>query len=1205
MSWIQDLMKPKARLWEEFYRNRWQHDRVVRSTHGVNCTGGCSWMVYVKNGIVTWELQATDYPGLDPTAPPHEPRGCQRGITFSWYLYSPLRVKYPYIRGRLMDLWRKARSIHADPVEAWRSIVENEDDRRSYQQVRGKGGFRRVSWGEALEIIAASMIYTIKKYGPDRLIGFTPIPAMSMLSYAAGTRLFELMGGAVLSFYDWYSDFPPASPEVWGEKTDVGESADWYHSKYLVVSGSNLNMTRTPDAHFAVEARHNGSKLVVLSPDFSQVSKHADWWVPVSAGQDGAFWMAADHVILKEFYAEREVPYFTEYAKRFTDFPFLVALEKTADGYSAGRFLCAGRLARYNQVENGDWKFLVFDKNAGEPRMPQGSIGYRWQKQQGQWNLEMKDGADGSALDPVLSLLGSHDDVLMVRMQDFGTQKTFLRGVPAGYVETSEGNIPVTTVLDLLFMQFGVSRGLEGEYPSGYHQEDMPYTPAWQEARTGVGRDTVIRFAREWATTAERTQGKCMHIVGSGVNHWYHNNLHYRASITALLLCGSVGVNGGGLNHYTGQEKLIPDSSWSAIAFATDWVKPPRHQNTPSFHYVHTDQWRYESGIMGYRPGPEDKNFGHRHTIDHQVNAVRRGWLPFFPQFDKNSLSLMDEAAREGAKSDQEIVQWVVGQLKSRKLRFAVEDPDAPENWPRVWLIWRANALMSSAKGQEYFFRHYLGTHSNAIAGEQARDAVREVQWRDPAPTGKLDLVVDINFRMDTSALYSDIILPSATWYEKDDMNTTDLHSYIHPLSAAVPPCWESKTDWDIFKALAGRVSELARTHLPAPVKDVVVTPLMHDTPDEISQREVKDWSRGECEPVPGKTMSHIAVVERDYTNLYNRFISLGHAVKKDGLGMHGVRWDIGDHYEALLKSAPVNEWNGQKYLSIAEARDAANLVLYFAPETNGEMAYRGFRDAEKKVGMPLADLAERYRGVRYDFGQLVDQPRRILTSPCWTGITNDGRTYSAYCINIERLHPWRTLTGRQHLYLDHEAYIAFGEHLPTFKPKLGPESSHDLLRSAPEGKSLVLNCISPHGKWHIHSTYYDTLPMLTLSRGVGPFWLNDKDAEALGVKDNDWVEAYNDHGVVVTRAVVSARVPRGIGMFYHVAERTISFPKSGLRGKRRAGSDNSTTRIRLKPLFMIGGYAQFSYGFNYWGPPAPDRDTYVVIRKLGGKPQW
>ena len=99
LVWIKDQHDPKLRDWEEFYRNRWQHDKIVRSTHGVNCTGGCTWQIYVKDGIVTWEMQGLDYPALEAGLPPYEPRGCQRGISFSWYIYSPLRGKYPYARG--------------------------------------------------------------------------------------------------------------------------------------------------------------------------------------------------------------------------------------------------------------------------------------------------------------------------------------------------------------------------------------------------------------------------------------------------------------------------------------------------------------------------------------------------------------------------------------------------------------------------------------------------------------------------------------------------------------------------------------------------------------------------------------------------------------------------------------------------------------------------------------------------------------------------------------------------------------------------------------------------------------------------------------------------------------------------------------------------------------------------------------------------
>ncbi len=175
------------RRWEDGYRKRWQHDKIVRSTHGVNCTGSCSWKVYVKGGIVTWETQQTDDPRSRPDLPNHEPRGCARGASYSWYIYSANRVKYPLIRSRLMRLWRAARET-MEPVAAWQSIVEDKKKRDSYTKIRGHGGFIRAIWDEVTEIIAAANAYTAKKYGPDRVLGFSPIPAMSMVSYAAGTR---------------------------------------------------------------------------------------------------------------------------------------------------------------------------------------------------------------------------------------------------------------------------------------------------------------------------------------------------------------------------------------------------------------------------------------------------------------------------------------------------------------------------------------------------------------------------------------------------------------------------------------------------------------------------------------------------------------------------------------------------------------------------------------------------------------------------------------------------------------------------------------------------------------------------------------------------------------------------------------------------------------------------------------------------------
>lgn len=1208
IPWIDDEVGAGGRSWEEFYRNRWQHDKVVRSTHGVNCTGSCTWQIYVKNGIVTWEMQGLDYPSLENGLPPYEPRGCQRGISFSWYLYSPLRVKYPYMRGALLDLWQEARKNFDDPVEAWASIQNDPQKRQRYQRARGKGGFRRIKWDAALELMAAANIHTIKKWGPDRIAGFSPIPAMSMISYASGARLMQLMGGVSLSFYDWYCDLPPASPEAWGEQTDVQESADWYNAKLLAVMGSNLNMTRTPDCHFAAEARHNGSKMWVFAPDFNQVAKYADEYIPVNAGQDGAWWMAVNHVLLTEFHHQKQTPYFLQYAKKYTDCPYLVEVVDN----KPGRLLRAGKLEPYKDVEHGEWKFLMWDASTDGPKMPMGSSGFRWGSEKGKWNLLLEDGKDGSPIDPVLTFLGS--ETVRVELNDFGGERVITRCVPVKRLQTSDGTeVIVTTAYDLLMAQYGVNRGLGGEDPENYDDENAPYTPAWSEQYTGMSRNDVIRFAREWGTTAELTNGKCTVIIGAGINHWYHANLMYRAAMNALMFCGCIGVNGGGLAHYVGQEKLAPGEPWGAIAFGKDWIPPSRQQNAPSWHYVHTDQWRYERFFNEYNAMPEGA--AREHTIDHQVRAVRRGWLPFYPQFNRNTIDLVREAEAAGKTSEKEIVDDVVAKLKKGDLQFSVEDPDAPENWPRVWYIWRGNALLSSAKGHEYFLRHYLGTHTNTVAESIAGDSVKEVVWRSDAPEGKMDLVVDLNFRMDTSALYSDIVLPAATWYEKADINSTDMHSFIHPLAKAVQPAWESKSDWQIFQAMAKSFSELAAHHFPQPVRDIVAIALAHDSAGEIAQGEVRDWYRGECEAIPGKTMPGFKVVERDYANLYKQFITFGPAARANGLGAHGTSYNIEDFYDQMLTTHPAVCWehegsgtkcfslNGtsgcKRYPSLKEDEDVVNTILHLATVTNGELAYRSYKKMEEKVGLPLAHLAEKHRGVRTSYADLQAKPHRFVNSPMWSGLIENGRAYSPFTYNVECLVPWRTLTGRQHLYLDHPTYIDFGEHLPTYKPKPLPTQYADFRFTEKGTGAKILNYLTPHGKWHIHSTFGDNLQMTTLSRGIEPFWMNERDAEDLGIVDNDWVEVFNDHGVVVTRAAVSRRIPRGICIQYHAPERTLSVPKSPLRGNRRAGGHNSLTRTRLKPNLMIGGYGQFTYHFNYWGPVGCNRDTHVMVRKL------
>ena len=1198
------------RSWEDGYRKRWQHDKIVRSTHGANCTGSCSWKIYVKGGIVTWETQQTDYPRTRPDLPNHEPRGCARGASYSWYLYSGNRVKYPMVRSRLVKLWREARTLRT-PVAAWKSIVEDPAKRDAYTSIRGHGGFVRSSWDEVNEIIAAANAYTAKTWGPDRVIGFSPIPAMSMVSYAAGSRYLSLLGGVCMSFYDWYCDLPPASPQTWGEQTDVPESADWYNAGFIILWGSNVPQTRTPDAHFYTEARYRGLKSAVICPDYSEAAKFGDIWLSVKQGTDAALAMAMGHVILKEYHVDRQAPYFRDYVRQFTDMPMLVKLVRQDGRLVPDRFLRASDFsAALGETNNPDWKTVAFDEVSGEIVAPNGSVGFRW-GETGKWNIEERE-AKGRATTLRLSLAGVQDAFADVAFPYFGNiehehfthtghASILERRVPVKTLSLADGETMVATVHDLFLANYGVDRGFGGGNVAANYDEAAPYTPAWAETITGVSRDKIIQVAREFATNAEKTNGRSMVIIGAAMNHWYHADMNYRGVINMLVMCGCVGQSGGGWAHYVGQEKLRPQAGWAPLAFALDWNRPPRQQNSTSFFYTHTDQWRYETMhaadiLSPTAPaGPWDGAI-----IDYNMRAIRMGWLPAYPTLAQNPLDVAGMAAAAG----QVPKDYVASALKSGDLSFAWADPDSPQNFPRNMFVWRSNLLGSSGKGHEYFLKHLLGTSHGVLGkdlGEEGREKPKEVRWHDEAPRGKLDLLVTLDFRMSTTCVYSDIVLPTATWYEKNDLNTSDMHPFIHPLTNAVDPCWDARSDWEIYKGIAKAFSAVAPEVLGVE-KDVVLTPIMHDSSDEIAQAfDPKDWTLGECEPVPGKTMPTVTVVERDYPNLYKRFTALGPLMDRLGNGIKGIAWKTGHEVEHLrqLNGVVTEEGPTKGMPRIDTDIDAAEVLLMLAPETNGEVAVRAWEALSKTTGREHAHLALPKQDEKIRFRDVVAQPRKIISAPTWSGLESEKVCYNAGYTNVHELIPWRTLTGRQQLYQDHAWMRAFGEGFCVYRPPVDLRTIKPVQGMKPNGeKEIVLNFITPHQKWGIHSTYTDNLLMLTLSRGGPIVWMSEVDARKARIVDNDWIEAYNANGALVARAVVSQRVKEGMVMMYHAQEKIVNVPGSQMTGQR-GGIHNSVTRTVLKPTHMIGGYAQLAYGFNYYGTIGTNRDEFVVVRKL------
>jgi complex iron-sulfur molybdoenzyme family reductase subunit alpha len=495
---------------------------------------------------------------------------------------------------------------------------------------------------------------------------------MSPVSFAGGSRLCHFTGGVFLSFYDWYCDLPPGEPLTWGVQTEACECADWFNSRYIVMWGANVVQTRIPDAHFAYEARYNGAKICVVSPDFNSSCPHADHFLPIEPGTDALLAMGLARLLIENDWIDR--PYVIEQ----TDMPLLVREDN-------------GKLLRESDlVAGGDAEvFTLWDQKTNAPALAPGSLG------------QVKKDKEGATirldgLDPALG--GSFEATL-----------------------ADGSTVAVATVFDRL-------------------RRDLERYPLDRVAQgTGLPAHEIEAMARDLGT-----RKPAMIIHGAGTNHWFHNDAMNRAMILLVALTGNVGKNGGGFNHYVGQERIWPEHGFKELAFPKGPTKQ-RWQNTTLWTYIHS---------ANQDPHP----YGGRKIEDWIRESVANGWMPLWPDNDWASL----------------------------------DDLKDPPRKPRAMIIWRANYL-NQAKGNELIF---------------------DSLWK------QLDLIVDINYRMDTTALYSDVVLPASSYYEKTDLNSTDCHSFMHPFGKALDPQFESKTDWDVFAALARKMAEIATRRGLAPVHD-------------------------------------------------------------------------------------------------------------------------------------------------------------------------------------------------------------------------------------------------------------------------------------------------------------------------------------------------------------------------------------------------
>ena len=508
------------------------------------------------------------------------------------------------------------------------------------------------------------------------------------------------------------------------------------------------------------------------------------------------------------------------------------------------------------------WKPAVIDAATGEVRIPHGSIGDRFGDEGvGRWNLELGD------IDPALSMYRDHQggtrEAVEVELPRFdaadGKVVHERRGVPVARV----GDRVVTTVLDLLLAQYGVARaGLPGTWPRagesdvrGYDDPAVPATPAWQEQHTGVPAAQVVRLAREWAQNAIDTEGRGMILLGcrhqplvplrpdlsrdAAAHHDHRHAGPQRRRLGALRRAGEDPPDHGLPAH-----GVRPGLAPPAAAHEPDRLLVREHlastATTPSTPTTSTPAPGSSPGktVMDLLAQSVRLGLDRRRTRPSTAAACRWPTTPRRP------------ARRRRRTSPQ--------QLKAGAAAVRGRGPRGTRTTTRgCCRLWRSNLLGSSAKGNEYFLRHLLGTDSAATAVEAPPDKrPRDVVWAEKAAEGRLDLLMTIDFRMTSlddpqrrRAAGRDLVREARP-------HTTDMHPFIHSFNPAIAPPWQTKSDWDAWKVIAKQFSELAVDHLGTR-KDVVAKPLWHDTPEAMATVHgvVKDWKTGEVDPVPGKTM--------------------------------------------------------------------------------------------------------------------------------------------------------------------------------------------------------------------------------------------------------------------------------------------------------------------------------------------------------------
>ncbi len=432
----------------------------VRSTCSPNCTGACGFNAMVYKGRIQSLVQAADYPD-----PEYNPRGCLRGQSSLNLIYGPDRLKQPLIRvGK-----------------------------------RGEGKFKAVSWDEALDYVSDKLAEIMQKYGPESVVGNIQVPGTGYVHKGALMRLASMNEWSIIHAYTMNGDLPAFWPMTFGVQTEELESLEWTNSKYTMILGSNVMVTRVPDAKFLNISREKGAKVVVVDPNYSPTAAKADEWIQINPSSDAAFAMGIVSVILNEkLYDE-------EFIKTNTDMPLLIRLDNNKKLLAVDVASLSGR-AKERKKKTPEYRdlYVVYNENV-----------------------------KGYAIPDPESLKRDFDPALE------GEFEVYL---------TNGKRVKVKPVFQLLT-----------EYVNAHYTPEMAARLiAPEESRIQEYAAVIKRIAREMAT-----HKPLHIVYGASNYQWYHGDLKGRALALIVALTGNLGKPGAGISTYAGQYRVRwPLGAW-------------------------------------------------------------------------------------------------------------------------------------------------------------------------------------------------------------------------------------------------------------------------------------------------------------------------------------------------------------------------------------------------------------------------------------------------------------------------------------------------------------------------------------------------------------------------------------------------------------------------------------------------------------------